>query len=127
MHASIAHYSGDPGELMRSYDAMLAAVPAGSMRLHLCLRAADGLVVVDTCPSRADFEAFSSSEAFRALRAAHGLPEAEVIRKVFLAEQPTRRFVTVAEVAGTVTFLCSPAAASITGAAIPIDGGWTAH
>ena len=79
MHASIAHYSGDPGELMRSYDAMLAAVPAGSMRLHLCLRAADGLVVVDTCPSSAAYAAFSSSEAFRALRAAHGLPDPDRI------------------------------------------------
>jgi 3-hydroxybutyrate dehydrogenase len=61
------------------------------------------------------------------LAAAHGLPEAAVIRQVFLAEQPTRRFVTVEEVAGTVAFLCSPAAASITGTAIPVDGGWTAH
>jgi 3-hydroxybutyrate dehydrogenase len=59
--------------------------------------------------------------------AAHGLPEEEVVRKVFLAEQPTRRFATVEEVAATVAFLCSPAAASVTGTALPIDGGWTAH
>ena len=59
--------------------------------------------------------------------AAHGISPEEVIRTVMLAEQPTRRFATVEEIAGVVSFLCSPAAASITGAAIPVDGGWTAH
>ncbi|WP_431272455.1 SDR family oxidoreductase [Dankookia sp. P2] len=50
------------------------------------------------------------------------------MRKVFLAEQPNRRFATIEEVAGTVAFLCSrSAAASITGIALPVDGGWTAH
>jgi 3-hydroxybutyrate dehydrogenase len=58
---------------------------------------------------------------------AHGISRDAVIRDVFLAEQPTKRFVTVEEVAGTVAFLCSETAASITGIALPIDGGWTAH
>ena len=58
---------------------------------------------------------------------AHGISRDAVIRDVFLAEQPTKRFVTVDEVAGTVAFLCGEAAASITGIALPIDGGWTAH
>jgi 3-hydroxybutyrate dehydrogenase len=57
---------------------------------------------------------------------AHGISRDEVIRKVFLAEQPTRRFATVDEVAATVLFLCGDAA-SITGVALPVDGGWTAH
>lgn len=59
--------------------------------------------------------------------AVHGIPPEDVTRKVLLAEQPNRRFVTVREVAATVAFLCGPDAASITGAAIPVDGGWTAH
>jgi 3-hydroxybutyrate dehydrogenase len=59
--------------------------------------------------------------------AAHGISQDDVVRKVLLAEQPTKRFATVEEIAGVVTFLCDPAAASITGAAIPVDGGWTAH
>lgn len=58
---------------------------------------------------------------------AHGISEADVTRDVFLKEQPTKRFATVEEVAGTVAFLCSPAAASITGTSIAVDGGWTAH
>ncbi|GGJ22519.1 3-hydroxybutyrate dehydrogenase [Neoroseomonas lacus] len=58
---------------------------------------------------------------------AHGLSETEVIRTIFLAEQPTRRFATVEEIAATVAFLCSDGAASITGVALPVDGGWTAH
>jgi len=37
---------------------------------------------------------------------AHGISRDEVIRKVFLAEQPTKRFVTIEEVAGTTVFLC---------------------
>jgi len=59
--------------------------------------------------------------------AAHGISREDVIRTIFLAEQPTRRFATVEEIAGTVAFLCSAAAASITGVALPVDGGWTAH
>lgn len=58
---------------------------------------------------------------------ARGISEAEVVRDVLLAAQPTKKFVTVDEVAALTTFLCSDSAASITGAILPIDGGWTAH
>jgi hypothetical protein len=75
MHASIWTFAGDPDELARRYDAMVAEIPAASMRLQLCLRTDDGIVLVDTCPDRATFEAFAGSEAFRALRERHGLPE----------------------------------------------------
>ena len=80
MHASITHYPGDPDDLEARYDALLAEVPSASMRLHLCLRATDGLVVVDTCPSREAFQAFQQSEGFRMLRARHGLPEPDQIQ-----------------------------------------------
>ena len=58
---------------------------------------------------------------------ARGISEDEVIRNVLLAAQPTRKFVTVEEVAALVLFLAGPQAASITGAVLPIEGGWTAH
>jgi len=50
-----------------------------------------------------------------------------VKRDVLLAAQPTKRFVGVEEVAGFTAFLCSQEAASITGAVLPVDGGWTAQ
>ena len=58
---------------------------------------------------------------------ARGISEDAVVRDVLLASQPSKRFVTVDEVAALVAFLCGTDAASITGAIIPIDGGWTAQ
>jgi len=58
---------------------------------------------------------------------ARGITEAEVVRDVLLAAQPTKRFVTIEEVAALALFLAGDSAGSITGAIIPIDGGWTAH
>ena len=77
MHASIWRFRGDPDELLRAYGAMIAEIPAESMRLHLCLRANDGIVLVDTCPSKEVFDAFFAGEGFRALRGRHGLPGPE--------------------------------------------------
>lgn len=57
----------------------------------------------------------------------HNLPRDEVIRDVILAAQPSKRFVEVEEIAGLALFLCSEQARSITGAALSIDGGWTAR
>ena len=58
---------------------------------------------------------------------ARGITQDEVIRNVLLAAQPTKKFVTVEQVAALTAFLCSDDAASITGAVLPIEGGWTAQ
>tara|TARA_R110002049_G_scaffold23545_10_gene83698 strand:- start:84286 stop:85071 length:786 start_codon:yes stop_codon:yes gene_type:complete len=50
----------------------------------------------------------------------------EVIENVMLTRQPSREFATVEQMGGTATFLCSDAAAQITGTTISVDGGWTA-
>ncbi len=55
------------------------------------------------------------------------MTEEQVKRDVLLAAQPTKEFVTVEQVAALAVYLCSDAAAPITGANIPIDGGWTAQ
>jgi 3-hydroxybutyrate dehydrogenase len=58
---------------------------------------------------------------------AHGIPRDEVIRDVLLAQQPNKRFASVEELGALAVFLASEAGASITGVALPVDGGWTAH
>lgn len=50
----------------------------------------------------------------------------EVIRNVMLQRQPSKEFATVEQMGGTCVFLCSDAAAQITGTTINVDGGWTA-
>ena len=58
---------------------------------------------------------------------ARGITRDEVINDVLLAAQPSKRFATVKELGELALFLCSPAAASITGTSIAMDGGWTAQ
>jgi 3-hydroxybutyrate dehydrogenase len=59
--------------------------------------------------------------------AAHHMSREQVVRDVILAAQPTRRFIEPEEVASLAAYLATDAARSITGAAIAIDGGWTAR
>ncbi len=58
---------------------------------------------------------------------ARNLTREQVVNDVLLAAQPTKRFVTPEEVAGLAVFLCRDEAASITGANLSMDGGWTAQ
>jgi 3-hydroxybutyrate dehydrogenase len=58
---------------------------------------------------------------------AHGVSRDKVISDVLLKAQPNKRFAQVSEIGALAVFLASDAAASITGTALPVDGGWTAH
>jgi 3-hydroxybutyrate dehydrogenase len=56
----------------------------------------------------------------------HGMDRDRVVREVMLARQPSKTFATVEQMGGVAVFLCSDAAAQITGTTISVDGGWTA-
>ena len=56
----------------------------------------------------------------------HNMDRDTVIREVMLTRQPSKQFATVEQLSGTTVFLCSEAAAQITGTTISVDGGWTA-
>ncbi|MGH6931447.1 MAG: 3-hydroxybutyrate dehydrogenase [Dongiaceae bacterium] len=58
---------------------------------------------------------------------ARGISEEEVVKNVLLHAQPTRQFVTTEQIGALSVFLCTESAASITGAALPVEGGWTAQ
>ena len=57
----------------------------------------------------------------------HGISEEEVVEQVMLAPAALKRLIEPAEVADAVAWLCSPAATSVTGTSLVMDGGWTAH
>lgn len=57
----------------------------------------------------------------------HGISEEEVIQKVMLKNHFVKKFVEVSDLAAMAVFLCSDHAQTITGQAMTMDGGWTAH
>lgn len=58
---------------------------------------------------------------------ARGMTEEQVINDVMLAAQPNKQFATIEQIAALAMYLCSDDATGITGASLPVDGGWTAH
>jgi 3-hydroxybutyrate dehydrogenase len=58
---------------------------------------------------------------------AHDIPREKVISDILLASQPNKQFATVEQIGALAVFLCGEGGASITGTALPVDGGWTAH
>lgn len=58
---------------------------------------------------------------------AHNITKDQVVNEVLLKNTPTKKFAQVEEIAALAVFLCGDEAQSLTGQALPVDGGWTAH
>ena len=62
-----------------------------------------------------------------ALAARDKITVAAAKAKLLAEKQPSQEFATPEQIGALAAFLCSPAAAQIRGAALPVDGGWTAQ
>jgi 3-hydroxybutyrate dehydrogenase len=83
-----------------------------------------GITVNSICPAYVRTPLVDNQIADQAK--SHGISEEEVISNIMLVKSSIKKLLEPKTIADVAKFLCSPAADSITGAAIPIDGGWTA-
>lgn len=81
-----------------------------------------GITCNAVCPGTVETPVHTTT--ITASAAAGGVTPEEAERRFLAGKQPTGRFIDAAGVAALVTFLCGPGAADITGAALPVDGGW---
>ena len=86
-----------------------------------------GITVNAICPGAVMTDLVRDQAADLVRSFGGGITEDEALERAFLEAMPTKRFIDVGEVGALCAFLCSDFARSITGAPIPIDGGWSAH
>ncbi len=86
-----------------------------------------GITANAVCPGAVLTDLVKSQAPALAQSYGGGISEEEAMKRAFLTNMPTQRFIMPEEIAQLITYLCTDAARSITGAAIAIDGGWTAH
>lgn len=87
--------------------------------------ASDGITCNAICPGYVNTPLVQNQ--IRDQAKVHNLSEADVVEKVMLAPQAIKKFVEVEQLGALAVFLCSDAAANITGTSLPVDGGWTAR
>ncbi|WP_244429690.1 MULTISPECIES: SDR family oxidoreductase [Bradyrhizobium] len=97
---------------------------AGMTRAVAIETARSGITCNTLCPGTLPTPAILNKIATMASNG--GRTVADVTRDYLGERQPTQRFVEMGAVAAMVVFLCGPAANDITGASLPIDGGWSA-
>jgi 3-hydroxybutyrate dehydrogenase len=85
---------------------------------------ADGITCNAICPGTTETPVHEA--AVVASMAADHVSREDAERRVLAGKQPTGRFIAAEDVASLLVFLCGPSAADITGAVLPIDGGWSA-
>jgi len=87
--------------------------------------AASGITVNAVCPGYVRTPLVEKQIADQAR--VHGIPESEVVTRIMLEPHAIKRMIEPDEVAAMVVYLCSDAAGMVTGAALPMDAGWTAR
>jgi 3-hydroxybutyrate dehydrogenase len=86
--------------------------------------AAFGITCNAVCPGTSDTPVHDGT--IRSSMASDGLSRSDAEQRLLTGKQPTGRLVAAEGVAALIVFLCGPDAADITGAALPIDGAWSA-
>jgi 3-hydroxybutyrate dehydrogenase len=89
--------------------------------------AAAGITANAICPGAVYTELIAGQARDLAASYGGGISDEDALARAFLEKMPTGRFIDPAEVGLLCAYLCSDAARSITGTAIPIDGGWSAQ
>ena len=89
--------------------------------------AAAGITANAICPGAVYTELIAGQAKDLATSYGGGISEEEALKRAFLEKMPTARFIDPLEVGALCAYLCSDLARSITGTAIPIDGGWSAQ
>jgi 3-hydroxybutyrate dehydrogenase len=123
----IVHVSSVHGHRASAYKSAYVSAKHGLEGLSkvIALEGADKGVTSNTvCPGYVRTPLVEGQLADQAR--SHGIAEDEVLDTVLLARTPLKRLVEPEEVAEAVAFLCGPAATSITGTSLSLDGGWTA-
>jgi len=123
----VVHVSSVHGHRASAYKSAYVSAKHGLEGLSKVIAlegAAQGVTSNTVCPGYVRTPLVEGQIADQAR--AHGVPEGEVVDDVLLARTALKRLVEPAEVAEAVAFLCGPAAASMTGSSLVIDGGWSA-
>jgi 3-hydroxybutyrate dehydrogenase len=116
-------YSTRAVENRIDYVTTKAAIP-GMTRAVAIETATSGITCNALCPGVLPTPAIESRIA--AIAASQNLSVEQATRDYLASRQPNGRFISTGNVGAMLVFLCSPAAQDITGAALPIDGGWSA-